>query len=188
MDSAVALPPDSRWPGSGEHLGVRMRHRVVVTGMGVVSPIGCTLGEFRENLLLGASGAGPITRFDPAELPTRIAAEVKTAMPGPLRDTKIDFALEAARQGTRNAGLRTSREGAGLSLGLGLELFSMPDLVASRQPGSRPPDSAWDRLTFLQTPSDLCVAMICHEHRLMKPPMTHTSACAAGTDAIGYAF
>jgi 3-oxoacyl-[acyl-carrier-protein] synthase II len=165
-----------------------MRYRVVVTGMGVVSPIGCTLGEFRDNLLAGLSGAGPIRQFDPGELPTRIAAEVKQPMGDPFRDRKIGFALEAARQAMEASGGKRAGPLASLSLGLGLELFSMPDLVASRQSGFRPHESAWDRLTFLQTPSDLCIAMICHSHGLMKPPLTHTSACAAGTDAIGTAF
>ncbi|HEY8183741.1 MAG TPA: beta-ketoacyl synthase N-terminal-like domain-containing protein, partial [Thermoanaerobaculia bacterium] len=54
-----------------------MRHRVVITGMGVVAPIGKSVPEFRDALFAGRSGIGPITIFDPATLPTRIAAEVK---------------------------------------------------------------------------------------------------------------
>jgi 3-oxoacyl-[acyl-carrier-protein] synthase II len=53
------------------------KRRVVVTGLGVVSPVGNGIEEAWGNLLRGASGVGPITRFDAALLPTRIAAEVK---------------------------------------------------------------------------------------------------------------
>src|SRR5690242_15375940 len=98
-----------------------MKHRVVVTGMGVVSPIGCTSREFSEALLTGRSGVGPVTLFDPAQLRTRIAAEVKMPICG-YRDRKIGFAMEAARQALEEASvpLERRREG-GVSLGMGLE-------------------------------------------------------------------
>ena len=162
-----------------------MRRRVAITGMGVVSPIGNSIDAFRENLFAGVSGAGPITVFDPASLPTRIAAEV--TWDGPiLRDRKITFALEAARQALEYSG-RPRGEG-GLSLGIGLELFSMDDLAESRRPDFSLPASSHDRLSFLQTPSDLCIQLISKRHALSRPPLTHVSACAAGTDAIGAAF
>jgi 3-oxoacyl-[acyl-carrier-protein] synthase II len=172
------------------------RRQVVVTGMGVVSPIGCTIEEFRHNLLAGVSGVGPITLFDPASLPTRIAAEVK--LPDdrqPFRDRKIGFALLAAERameaasacGTRPGG-NDGGLGAGVSIGMGLELFSMPDMIAVRQPGFVMPEALADRLTFLQTPSELCVHLVSHEHGLRTPPLVHVSACAAGADAIGAAY
>jgi 3-oxoacyl-[acyl-carrier-protein] synthase II len=161
-----------------------MRRRVAVTGLGVVTPIGQTVETFREGLRAGRSGAGPITLFDPAELPTRIAAEVRWSGPI-LRDRKVTFALEAARQaleGRRPPGV------GGLSLGIGLELFSMDDLAARDRPGFALPASRAGRVTFLQTPSDLCVHLIAQRHELRAPPLTHVSACAAGTDAIGAGF
>ena len=165
-----------------------MRHRVAVTGMGVVSPIGVTYAGFRDALFAGRSGIGPITTFDPATLPTRIAAEVKWD-DEVMRDRKISFALDAAAQAMADAtacGTRPSGEG-GLSLGLGLELFSLDDLAAKRR-GDPEPDSIADRILYLQTPSDLCVSMLTGRFELRAPPLTHVSACAAGTDAIGSAF
>jgi len=165
-----------------------MRHRVAVTGMGVVSPIGRTCAEFRDALFAARSGIGPITTFDPATLPTRIAAEVKWDG-DVMRDRKISFALDAARQAMADAtsgGTRPSGDG-GLSLGLGLELFSMDDLAAKRR-GERAPETIAERLLYLQTPSDLCVSMLAGRFELRAPPITHVSACAAGTDAIGSAF
>jgi 3-oxoacyl-[acyl-carrier-protein] synthase II len=163
-------------------------HRVAVTGMGVVSPIGQSVAEFRTSLFAGRSGIGPITLFDPATLPTRIAAEVKWEGEV-MRDRKVTFACAAAadamadatRGGTRPAGA------GGLSLGLGLELFSMPDLAARRR-GEPAPDDVRERLLYLQTPSDLCVSLLARRFELHEPPGTHVSACAAGTDAIGAAF
>ena len=161
-----------------------MRRRVAVTGMGVVTPIAQTVETFGEALRQGRSGAGPITLFDPALLPTRIAAEVRWTGPI-LRDRKVTFALEAARQamhGGRPPGV------AGLSLGIGLELFSLDDLAARERPGFLPPATRAERLTFVQTPSDLCVHLIANRHDLRAPPLTHVSACAAGTDAVGTGF
>lgn len=156
-----------------------------MTGLGVVSPIGNSVAEFGKNLFAGVSGAGPITLFDPAQLPTRIAAEVRWTGPV-LRDRKITFGLEAARQAMEDGG-RPSGKGA-VSLGIGLELFSMDDLAASRRPGFVLHPGRAERRTFLQTPSDLCVHLIAHRYGLSAPPRTHVSACAAGTDAVGAAF
>jgi len=161
-----------------------VRRRVAVTGLGVVAPIATDVDAFRRALRDGVSGAGPITAFDAGALPTRIAAEVKWR--GPIaRDRKVTFALEAARQA-----LSISRPAGrgGLSLGIGLELFSLDDMAARRRPGFVPPSAQAERLLFLQTPSDLCAHLISHQQALVTPPVTHVSACAAGADAIGHAF
>ena len=157
-----------------------MRHRVAVTGMGVISPLGLTVDGFRDALLAGRSGVRTITVFDPASLPTRIAAEVPWNGMPILRDRKVTFAIAAARAAFDDAtrsGTRPSGDG-GLSLGLGLELFSMPDLAAKHR---GEPHS-------LQTPSDVAVPAIMNDLGLTAPPLTHVSACAAGTDAVGHAF
>lgn len=161
-----------------------MKRRVAVTGLGVVSPVGSTLEAFRESLRAGVPGGRPITLFDPAGLSTRIAAEVRWEGPI-LRDRKVTFAVEAARQAM--AAGRPRGEG-GLSLGIGLDLFSMDDLVEQARPGFTLPSSRRERMLFLQAPSDLCVHLISKLHDLRRPPLTHISACAAGTDAIGAAY
>ena len=165
-----------------------MRHRVAVTGMGVVCPIGHSVDAFRDALFAGRSGVGPITLFDPAALPTRIAAESRVGG-DVMRDRKVTFACLAATQAMADAtqaGTRPAGAG-GLSLGLGLELFSMDDLAANRR-GEPPPVDVRGRLLYLQTPSDLSVALLARRFELTEPPLTHVSACAAGTDAIGSAF
>ena len=51
--------------------------RVVITGLGAITPLGNSVGEFWANLVAGKSGAGPITKFDPSKFKTRFACEVK---------------------------------------------------------------------------------------------------------------
>ena len=169
-----------------------MKRRVAVTGMSVVSPLGSDLREFRERLLAGESAAGPITVFDPAALPTRIAAEVK-AGEAVIDDRKIGFGVAAARAAAEHANgagaplvAHYPAGSGGLSLGIGLELFSMPDMVQFLQRQGAAP--AKHPLSFLQTPSDICLHLISREHGLGRAPLLHVSACAASTDAIGLAF
>ena len=73
--------------------------RVVVTGMGVVSPLGCSVEKLLSGILTGQSGVARVSLFDPASLPTKIAAEVKweSDFPPLMRDRKIGFALFAAQ-------------------------------------------------------------------------------------------
>jgi len=52
-------------------------HRVVITGVGAITPLGLTMEETWQGLLAGRSGVGPLTLFDPANIPPKIAAEVK---------------------------------------------------------------------------------------------------------------
>ena len=91
------------------------RRRVVVTGLGLVSPIGNTVGEGWSNLLAGRSGIATITKFDAAALACRIAGEVKgfngedyfPAKDARHMDTFIHFGLAASIQAVRDAGLPT---------------------------------------------------------------------------------
>src|ERR687886_2005090 len=95
-------------------------HRVVVTGLGCISPIGLTVDEYWTNLLAGVSGAGGITGFDPEGLPVQIAAEVKGFDPGDFMDRKAakrmerfsQFSIAAAGQALEDAGLRIDQSNA----------------------------------------------------------------------------
>ncbi|MBV8749932.1 MAG: beta-ketoacyl-[acyl-carrier-protein] synthase II, partial [Candidatus Eremiobacteraeota bacterium] len=87
------------------------KRRVVVTGLGAVTPLGNTREAYWEGLITGRSGVGPITAFDAAKLSTRIAAEVKDfdadALIGRRDARRMDryaqFALVAAREATADA-------------------------------------------------------------------------------------
>src|SRR5262245_16006627 len=101
-------------------------NRVVVTAMGIVSPIGEDVSAFHAALNAGISGVGPITRFDPGTLPTQIAAEIKSIAPD-TRNVRTLIALKAASEAMRGIELAPHAR-AGLSIGLGLEVFSMEEL------------------------------------------------------------
>jgi 3-oxoacyl-[acyl-carrier-protein] synthase II len=106
--------------------------RVVVTGIGLITPIGSDVDAVWASLVEGASGVGPITRFDAGGYPTRIAAEVRDFDPADHMDRKTarnaaryaQFALAAAGQAVAHAGLDTGaldpqRIGAIVSSGVG---------------------------------------------------------------------
>lgn len=107
------------------------RRRVVVTGLGIVSPVGITVPEAWENVLAGKSGITRITRFDPARLSSQIAGEVKGfdiaqyLSPKEARrmDTFIHYGMAAGLQAWRDAGVDISAESAeraGVNFGSGI--------------------------------------------------------------------
>lgn len=81
-----------------EFLDSRGHPRVVITGMGVISPVGHTLAESWENVVNGISGIAPITQFDASELPCRIAGEVKDFVAKKYMDFKDARRMSRASQ------------------------------------------------------------------------------------------
>lgn len=168
--------------------------RVAVTGMGVVSPLGNTLDLFRDQLLAGVSGIRPLTLFPTENLPSQIAGQC--SIPETKhKDRKIDFALLAAASAMQQADrwgspLKSNHEPyqCGLSLGIGLELFDMADLVTFAQNQYTIPEKFKGKQDFLQTPADSCVQLLTQKYHLLLPHALHISACAAGNDALGFAF
>ena len=72
-----------------------MKRRVVVTGMGAVTPVGNDVATMWRSLIEGRSGAGPITRFDATDFQVRFACEVKGFDVSEIQETKTRRALEA---------------------------------------------------------------------------------------------
>lgn len=163
--------------------------KVVVTGMGVVAPNGIGLTEFKNSLLAGVSGIKHIKRFDVSLFQSQIAGEVtgNLDIKQYYRDIKISFALKAAAEAFISAQLSPeliSKTKNMLSIGLGLELFSMPDLIHYLKDSNYLPDDQYEKLVYINTPADLCVHEICWKYKLTRPPVIHLSACVASTDAI----
>ncbi len=105
--------------------------RVVVTGVGVVSPLGNTAKDTWEAAVAGRSGVSAITRFDPSDLPVRIGGEVKGFDPAQWIDKKeikkmdtfIHYAVAAAQMAADDAGLEIgdeNRERIGVYVGSGI--------------------------------------------------------------------
>src|SRR2546421_2356673 len=109
----------------------RVERRVVVTGIGLVTPLAIGTKESWQAAIAGKSGVGPITRFDAKELPSRIAGEVKNFDPAQFMDKKearrndlfIQFGLAATDLALKDAGLPTDKplgERAGVIVGSGM--------------------------------------------------------------------
>src|SRR2546426_6973923 len=111
--------------------------RVVLTGLGAVTPVGNTADEFWSALLQGRSGVGPITKFDATDYPTRIAGEVKNFDPLAFVDKKearrldpfLQYAMAAAAMAVPGAALDTDKiDGSrfGVLIGSGIGGFTTP--------------------------------------------------------------
>ena len=107
------------------------QRRVVVTGLGVVSPVGNSVAEAWDNLVAGRSGVGPITRFDASAFSARIAGEVKgfdvaaylSAKEARRMDIFVHFGMAAGIQAFRDSGIVVSAENAdriGVNIGSGI--------------------------------------------------------------------
>jgi 3-oxoacyl-[acyl-carrier-protein] synthase II len=185
--------------------------RVVVTGVGVVSPIGNGLPDFLEGLRTSRRGIGTIRSFDSTSFSSRIAGEVKDlamkelALPeeeGPalLRDPKGLYGLAAAQEALRGAfgnGMPSAcygRDRMGLFMAAGLEIFNLADLVAYVDGGSVLGEALQKSLdtapafSRLQIPAHLAARCIARQVEAEGQFAVDVSACAAGTQAIGEAF
>lgn len=174
-----------------------MTRRVVVTGMGCISPVGNTVKETWDSLLAGKSGAGPITLFDASKHKTRFAAEVKgfdaVALFGAREARKMDrftqFATVATLEALENAGLKiddSNRDRIGVLIGTGIggigTIVEQAELMRERGP---------DRVSPFLVPmmiSDSAAGMLAIRTGARGPNMAVATACASGNNAIGEAF
>ena len=176
-------------------------NRVVITGIGVVSPVGIGQEQFWTNLTGGISGIGPITLFDASSLPIRIGGEVKDfniqsvinefPCSESLRDRKVLLGLSAAKEALADAYIdETSLDQALLYTGIGLEMFCLEDLT----PYANSPDvgQAITRTLLrdmaeatLQSPLDVTSNILGDRYGFSAGKYINCSACAAGAQVIG---
>ena len=173
-----------------------MNRRVVITGLGAVTPVGNNVPTTWENLLAGRSGIGPITSFDASELGVQIAGEVKGFDPVALFDRRVArrtdrftlFAMEAARQAVDDAGLQfdgsDGREG-GVLIGTSIGgVLSIEESFQSYE--HRGPRRVSPFLAPMMMPNASSAA-IARTYGLHGPNFALVSACATGAHAIGEA-
>jgi beta-ketoacyl-acyl-carrier-protein synthase II len=177
-----------------EFLDSRGRPRVVITGIGAISPLGHTARESWQSLLDGRSGIGPITQFDASELPVRIAGEVKDFAPRDYMDFKearrmsraSQFAIAAARMALADAGLPEpvpDPERTGVLVGTGVGGFEVADdaMQILRSKGYARV-SPFALTGFLANMPSHHVSLV---SGALGPISTVVAACATGTQAIG---
>jgi 3-oxoacyl-[acyl-carrier-protein] synthase II len=170
------------------------RRRVVITGAGAVTPVGNTAEEFWASLLAGRSGIGPITRFDPSKMPTRIAGEIKGFDPLTYIDKKDDrkfdrflkYAVACAVMAVEDAGLKTDRVDAtrfGVLVGSGIggieTLLEQYAILVEKGP---------DRVSPFFVPMiivNMASGVISMRFGAKGPNSSVVTACATGNHAIG---
>ena len=173
-----------------------MRQRVVITGMGCVSPLGQTVPETWAGILGGRSGAGPITHFDASSHKTRFAAEVKdfdaVGRFGTREARKMDrfaqLAVAAAEEAQADAGLTiddANRDRTGIIIGTGIGGIGtmIGNYEVLRERGA-------DRVSPFLIPmmiSDSAAGTLAIRTGARGPNMSIQTACATGTNALGEA-
>jgi 3-oxoacyl-[acyl-carrier-protein] synthase II len=169
----------------------------VVTGLGLVSPVGIGVEESWKSLVEGKSGIGPITLFDASSYPTRIAGEVKGFDPGAYMDKKearrndrfIQFALAAAEMAVKDSGLdlaKTDLERFGAIIGAGMGgLGTIEETVKTLL------EKGVKRISPFFIPSviiNLAPGQISLRYGLKGPNYSPVSACATANHSIGDAM
>jgi len=174
------------------------RRRVVVTGLGAVTPVGTSVASSWDNLIQGRSGIGKISAFDVTGHSTEIAGEVKGFDPSPFIEKKdlkkmdrfIHFALAATDEALKDAQLdldakETLRSRTGTIVGVGIgglpTIESQANVLANRGPSRISPFFIPSVITNLSS------GQISIKYGLKGPNFTVTSACASGAHAIGEA-
>ncbi len=170
------------------------KRRVVVTGLGIVSPVGTGIAAAWENLLKGVSGVAPITRFDASALPTRFAAEVKgfnSADWMPPKETRrsdlfVHVGLAATKMALEDAGLTiddSNAERIGVNVGSGIGGLPMIEDNIREMIAKGP-----RRLSPFFVPGtiiNMVAGMISIQFKAKGPNVSMVSACTTSTHCIG---
>ena len=171
-----------------------LNRRIVITGLGMLSPVGNTVEESWKNIVAGVSGVAPITAFDASEFPVRISASVKDFDPTdyiPKKDIKkmdpfIHFGIAAGIQALEDSGLEVTEENAeriGVAIGSGIG--GLPGIERNRDlfvaGGAR-------KISPFFVPSSI-INMVSGNLSIMKglkgPNISIVSACTTGAHNIG---
>jgi 3-oxoacyl-[acyl-carrier-protein] synthase II len=174
-----------------------LAHRVVVTGLGLVTPVGTDVDSTWAALLAGTSGAAPITKFDAAKLSVRFACEVKGFDPLRYIDRKearrydlfAQFALAAAHQAITQAGLEgrfPAPDRTGVVIGSGIGGMQTYEENCSAYLLKGP-----DRVSPFFVPMfipDIAAGLVSIRYGLRGPNYATVSACASSAHAIGDSF
>ena len=171
-----------------------MKRRVVVTGLGLVTPLGNTVSETWDGLLAGRSGAAPIQRFDPAEMDVRFACEVKGFDPLSCMDRKevkrsdrfVHYAMAATQEAMASAGLDSTlpdpdRTGVLIGSGIGgIWTFEEQCRISI--------EKGYKRVSPFFVPMfipDIASGLISIRYGAKGPNYCTVSACASSAHALG---
>ncbi|MGK2965595.1 MAG: beta-ketoacyl-ACP synthase II [Tepidiformaceae bacterium] len=173
---------------------LRSRTRVVVTGLGAVTPAGKSVDEFWENLTAGRSGIARMTLADPSAFPCQVAGEVKDWDPQQFIERKAarrmarfaQFMVAGAAQAIEDAGLdlhAENRDRIGVVVGNGGGGY--PDIQEAAQTLFEKGGMRLDPLYLPRSLGNMAAAQVALQYNLRGYNGTIVTACAAGTQAIG---
>ena len=174
-----------------------MKRRVVITGMGAITPVGNSVDEYWESLKAGKVGIGPITYFDTTDYKAKLAAEVKGFNAKDYMDAKAarrmeafsQFAVAASREAMENAGLDMSREDAyrvGVSIGCGVG--SLQNMEKEEQKLLSKGPSKISPLMVPMMISNMAAGNVSIQFGLKGKSINIVTACTTGTHSIGEAY
>ena len=175
---------------------LRARTRVVVTGLGAVTPLGHTVGEFWDGLVAGRSGVGPLTLADPAQFACKVAAEVKDWDPARFIEKKAarrmarfaQFMVAAAGQAIADSGLDLDAENRDrIAVFIGNGGGGYPDIQEAANTLASRGGMKIDPLYLARSLGNMAAAQVSLQFNLRGYNGTICTACAAGTQAIGEA-
>jgi 3-oxoacyl-[acyl-carrier-protein] synthase II len=172
------------------------KRRVVITGLGIVSPVGIGIQQAWDNLLAGKSGIGPITKFDASVLPTRIAGEVKgfnSADWMPPKETRrsdlfVHYGIAATKMALDDAGLTiddSNAERVGVNVGSGIGGLPMIEDNIREMIAKGP-----RRLSPFFVPGtiiNMVAGLISIQFKAKGPNVSMVSACTTSSHCIGEA-
>ena len=175
----------------------RELQRVLVTGLGAVTPLGNDVPSYWEGLRSGRSGVTRVTICDPSDLPVQIAGEVKDFDPEAYLDRKTarrsarfaQFSVAAGKEGLADAGLDLGeaklREQIGVVMATSGDAF---DLGAPYMEMEQKGPHRADPMIITRSGQHMAAARVARELGLRGPNTTINTACASGTDALGHAL
>ena len=173
--------------------------RVVVTGLGAVTPLGNTPEETWENMVKGVSGAAPITLFDATNFKTQFACEVKNWNPNEWIDRKdarkmdryAQLAMASAVQGVKDSGLdldKVDKNRVGVIYGVGIGGIKTFEEEASYYALNKEKGPRFSPFFIPKMIADIAAGQISIHFGFHGPNFTTTSACASSTNALADAF
>ncbi len=171
--------------------------RVVITGIGTVSPLGLTMDETWQSAISGKSGIDIITRFDSTNYEVHIAGEVKNFNPDLVIDKKdqkkmdlfIQYSLASTDQALKKSGLQISDEfSEKIGVYIGTGLGGLPVIQEQHQKLLEKGPSRVSPFFIPSVIANLAPGWISMKYGIRGPNLTMTSACASGVHAIGEAY
>jgi len=174
--------------------------RVVVTGLGGVTPLGLNIEETWENVKKGVSGAGPITHFDASQFKTQFACEVKGFDSSAYIDRKearkmdlyTQYALVAAKMAVADSGMNletVDKNEIGVVLGVGIGgIHTFEEEAGNYAVNGATLGPKYNPFFIPKMIADIASGLISIEYGFHGPNYTTTSACASSTNAIADAF